>query len=193
MILYRLEQNWASAEAFPDTARNVIVQKLPFHLQDKGHHLGLKMILASDLRPTQTPIPTNLEAVWMSNRQHKVSVHITEITPSSDPSAPWKKSHDCDQMCLIPIKPHPWCKCCAFREKPIEDHKAFLKENNVCFKCCASSSHFSFKVQRSECESDPHHTGLHPWPPPWISIQNLLQNTVGSRISRNTNPPLVLL
>lgn len=74
--------------------------------------------------------------------------------------------------CVLFIENHTLCvKCRAFREKPIEDREIFLKENNVCFKCCSSSSHIAknckVKVQCFECKSEKHHTALHPGPAPW--------------------------
>ncbi len=57
-------------------------------------------------------------------------------------------------------------------EKPIDARKAFLRDNNVCYKCCASTSPIAknckTKGQCSECKSERHHMALHPGPAPWI-------------------------
>lgn len=62
-------------------------------------------------------------------------------------------------------------KCRAFREKPIDERKTLLKENNVCFKCLSSSSHIAknckLNVQCFECKSNRHNTALHPGPASW--------------------------
>ncbi|XP_034384940.1 uncharacterized protein LOC117728244 isoform X1 [Cyclopterus lumpus] len=179
---------------------NPIVQKLPFGLQEKWasvgssykrqHHVSyppfacfvnfvsqeasvkndpsFNFVSHSDMSPRPE------KTAWKPNRQREVSVHKTEIFPKaiSDPREPSTKFNDCDKLCPIHKKPHPIRKCRAFREMPIEDRKTFLKENNICFRCCASSSHIAryctFNVRCYECKSEKHHTALHPGPAPWV-------------------------
>ncbi|XP_034385776.1 uncharacterized protein LOC117729138 isoform X1 [Cyclopterus lumpus] len=188
--------------SFLDTTRGVnpIVQKLPFGLQEKWasvgssykrqHHVSyppfacfvnfvsqeasvkndpsFNFVSHSDISPRPE------KTAWKPNRPREVSVHKTEIFPKaiSDPREPSTKFNDCDKLCPIHKKPHPIRKCRAFREMPIEDRKTFLKENNVCFRCCASSSHIAryctFNVRCYECKSEKHHTALHPGPAPWV-------------------------
>lgn len=73
---------------------------------------------------------------------------------------------DLTKFCPIHKKPHPFNKCCGFREKSIEDRKAFLKQNGICFKCVASTSHFARNCEKLvkciECGSETHHSVLHP-------------------------------
>ncbi|XP_057696128.1 uncharacterized protein LOC130918450 isoform X1 [Corythoichthys intestinalis] len=188
--------------SFLDTARgiNPIVQKLPFKMQEKWATIGslykqeynvsfppfhyfvefvsqqaqIKNDPSFNFMSHSEVLSRNEKPAWRPNKLREVSVHKTEIFPKHnlDPSESSKKSSDWDKVCPIHKKPHPLYKCRAFREKALEDRKLFLKENKVCFKCCASSSHLAkncnFDVRCYECKSDKHHTVLHPGPAPWI-------------------------
>ena len=185
---------------------NPIVRKLPFNLQEKWVSVGAsykrKYCVAyppfacfvdfvsqeASIRndpsfdfishPDTAPRIEKM-TVWKPHKNREVSVHKTEVFPratSDTGEPPSKPPDDCDKLCLIHKKPHPLRKCRAFREKHIEDRKKFLKENNVCFKCCSSSSHIAknckTKIQCSECKSEKHHTALHPGPAPWTEEEN---------------------
>jgi hypothetical protein len=93
--------------------------------------------------------PRTEKTVWKPNRQREVSVHKTELSSraTSDTGEPPTRYVDGDKLCLLHKKPHPLCKCWAFREKPIDERKTFLRENNVCFKCLSSSSHIAKNCQ----------------------------------------------
>ena len=186
--------------SFLDTARGVnpIVQKLPFNLQERWASVGasykrdhgvhfppfsyfvdfvrqqdsIKNDPSFNFTSHTDMAPKSEKTVWKPNRQREVSVHKTEISPetSSDIEEPSKKPNDGERLCPIHKKPHPLWKCRVFRAKPIEERKTFLRENSVCFRCCASSSHIAknckFKAQCNECKSEYHHTALHPGPAP---------------------------
>ncbi|XP_053323801.1 uncharacterized protein LOC128497662 [Spea bombifrons] len=100
------------------------------------------------------------------------------------------------KQCPIHQKPHPLQKCRAFREKPVEDRKRFLKENGICYKCCASTSHFAkdckVSVKCTECDTTDHRTALHPGPAPWSS-QSTSSDTKhgGEEGSTATTSPVV--
>ncbi|XP_034057918.1 uncharacterized protein LOC117536928 [Gymnodraco acuticeps] len=188
--------------SFLDTARGVnpIVQKLPFGLQEKWASVGAsykrqnlvhyppfdffvnfvsqEAIMRNDpsfnfASHTDTA-KQNDKTGWKPNKYREVSVHKTEIFPGvvTETGEPPTRSEDFDKMCPIHEKPHPLRKCRTFRAKPIDERKAFLKENNVCLRCCSSSSHFAknckMKMQCFECKSERHHTALHPGPAPWM-------------------------
>lgn len=107
-----------------------------------------------------------------------VSVHKTDISPTivtpTDPTPP--KIEDPAKTCPIHKKPHPLYKCRAFRERTLEERKAFLKQSGICFHCCSSTSHLAkncaTNVRCTECDDDRHHSVLHPGPAPW-SIKTL--------------------
>lgn len=92
----------------------------------------------------------------MGAKAHKES----SDTPSEPPN----------KQCLIHKKPHPLKRCRAFREKPLEERKSFLKEN-ICFRCCDTSSHQArnckAEIRCSECNSEKHIAVLHAGPAPW--------------------------
>lgn len=75
----------------------------------------------------------------------------------------------------VPIhnKPHALKKCCTFHSKPIEEHKTFIKEKNICFRCCGSTRHRAKDCNKvitcKECGSKIHTLALHPGPASWVS------------------------
>ena len=151
--------------AFLDTARGVnpIVQKLLFCLaaykrQNQVNYppfgffvnfLCQQAHIANDpsfsLIGNTDIAPRTEKTAWKPNRQREVSIHKTEVSPraTSDMGEPPTKYNDSDKLCLLHKKPHPLYKCRAFREKPIDERRTLLKENNVCFKCLSSSSHIA--------------------------------------------------
>ncbi|XP_059840948.1 uncharacterized protein LOC132402218 [Hypanus sabinus] len=65
--------------------------------------------------------------------------------------------------------PTPSKKCRTFREKPLEERMALLKEKKKCFKCCSSTSHLArectITVKCPECNSTNHDRAMHPMLP----------------------------
>ncbi|XP_072010850.1 uncharacterized protein [Engystomops pustulosus] len=114
-------------------------------------------------------------------KQHKtpVAVHKTNVSSKSNSYRPSSSSHqdgrstDPSKQCPLHKKPHSLLKCRGFREKSMEDRKAFLRENKICYKCCLATSHFAkdckVSVKCTECDSTDHNSALHPGPPPWAS------------------------
>lgn len=187
--------------SFLDTARgiNLIVQKLPPNLQERWASVGSNY--KCDYCVSFPPFSVFVEFVrneanirnnpsftfahhpdvafrpekppWKLNRQREVSVHKTEILlkPSHESPEFLKKTEDCDKFCPVHKKPHSLLKCRAFREKPIAECRTFLKEN-ICFKCCASSTHIAknckAEVQCSEYGEEKHNAALYPGPAPWM-------------------------
>lgn len=100
-----------------------------------------------------------------------VAVHKTNISSHRfAESQPEDQDSDPTKFCPLHKMPHPLLECRAFRTKTIKDRKAFLKENNICYKCCSSSTHFAkdckVSVKCTECDSTEHNTALHPRPTP---------------------------
>ena len=80
--------------------------------------------------------------------------------------------------CIIHKTKHSLDECRGFRAKSVEERKKLLKENNICYKCCASNSHksrdCSVTISCKECGSKQHTTALHvtkasPQPRPYSS------------------------
>ena len=96
----------------------------------------------------------------------------TEISTSGDDNNTAVRKHDDpDIQCPLHNKPHPLRKCRSFRNKTLEERKAYLKEKHICFKCCASSTHVAKDCGKpvlcQDCNSDRHPAALHPGPAPW--------------------------
>lgn len=82
---------------------------------------------------------------------------------------------DVDRQCPIHKKPHTLKRSRGFRAKTLEEHKAFLKESGICFRCCSSSDHVAkdckMSIQCKECDSNRHVTALNPGPPT-LTVKN---------------------
>lgn len=122
---------------------------------------------------TDPPKPERVERRSGYIKSH-VSAHKTEVASqhsASQSDSSSSKLGDIDKQCPIHKKPHPLKKCRGFRSKPLEERKAYLKENGICFKCCSSTAHFAKNCEMAlkckECESDGHIAALHPGPAPW--------------------------
>ncbi|XP_041945123.1 uncharacterized protein LOC121706994 [Alosa sapidissima] len=108
-------------------------------------------------------------------RKIAIAAHKTEVasTVESPPACSASDTPvDPGKHCLFhKNKPHPLKRCRGFRAKPLEERKAFLKDNGVCYRCCSSTTHLAKDckavVKCNECESVKHTTALHPGPPPW--------------------------
>lgn len=112
----------------------------------------------------------------MSSSRNFISSHKTEVSSRSDSDTTETPSARPDVSRQCPIhkkKPHPLKHCRGFRTKTIEEHKVFLKEAVICFRCCSSSKHLTKDCkttgQCKECNSDRHLAALHPGPAPWNS------------------------
>lgn len=120
--------------------------------------------------------PSKLERVEKRPAYGKnyVSAHktgIASLQTASQAESSNTRRGEIDRQCPIHKKPHPLKKCRGFRSKSLEDRKAFLKENGICFRCCSSTIHLAknceVALKCTECESDRHIAALHPGPPPW--------------------------
>ncbi|KAE8627355.1 hypothetical protein XENTR_v10006954 [Xenopus tropicalis] len=157
--------------AFLDTARGVnpIVQKLPYNLQERWMTHGSKYkemhnvpfppftVLVDfvyqqakmrndpsfDLSlPHTTPLVLNARKAAVT--VHKTNASLSDSSHRSAGSTREEtRSRDPGKQCPLRQRPHPLLKCRAFREKSIEERKAFLKENNICYKCCSSTAHLA--------------------------------------------------
>ncbi len=88
-----------------------------------------------------------------------ISVHKTDVCAASD---------DPNKIGPLHNKPHPLKKCRTFRNKLLDERKAFLKKKGICFKCCSSVSHLAKEckssVKCSECGNTYHDAAMHPDP-----------------------------
>ena len=136
----------------------------PFLLTLSDSKLELEMILVSNYL---TQIKT------FTNMTKNLSVYKTEVsqTTSMNPLGRNRTHKDLNHQCPLHKKPYPLQKCSSFREKPLEKHQTYLKENGIYFRCCASITHLAksckFRIKCTECNSDKHITTVHPGPASW--------------------------
>ncbi|XP_012819273.2 uncharacterized protein LOC105947440 [Xenopus tropicalis] len=106
-------------------------------------------------------------------QRSSIRVHKTEVSQATGNSSAFTdaKTMDLTKGCPIHHKPHPLYKCRGFRSKSLDERKTFLKQNNICYRCCASNAHLAKDCDKpvscTECNSDRHVSALHPGPAPW--------------------------
>lgn len=156
------EEGYLMGLTYLDTSRGIgpIVDKLPYGLQEKwvsagsgykednhGHfppfdyfcdfvcYEANKRNDPSFIHQSSNTILTKSEKSTVRNFNNKpITVHKTDISTTDN---------DINRNCPLHLKPHPLKKCRTFRNKPLEDRKAFLKEKGICFKCCPSTSNLA--------------------------------------------------
>lgn len=186
-----------------DTARGVnpIVEKLPFSLRERWITQGSRFkehyrvpfppftffvdFICSQAKTRNDPsFAFNLSSVPSQSKGEREQKHmqksavtvrktnVTAAVSASQDSAAVKKNEP-DKECPIHNKPHPLSKCRGFRGKHLDERKTYLKENSICFRCCASTKHMAKDCKATlkciECESDKHTSAMHPGPAPWSS------------------------
>ncbi|XP_049341522.1 uncharacterized protein LOC125806060 [Astyanax mexicanus] len=193
------DEGYLPGLAFLDTARGVnpIAEKLPHSLQEKWITMGSKyktdhgvafppfslfsQFIRQQAKVRNDPSFAFTPSSFTSQNPEKfvkpkyrasVSVHKTDVTPKStdsNSSTAEKKMSEPDRECPIHRKPHPLKKCRVFRIKPIEERRAYLKDNRICYKCCGSTQHMAkdckVPIKCAECNSERHIAALHPGPP----------------------------
>lgn len=181
---------------------NPILEKLPFSLQEKWisqgskykeyHHVPyppftfFSQFVRSEAKTRNDPsfmiAQTNYSGHTKTERptkyNSKVPVSVRKTGVFSEATAPptgsvEKGVIDPDRLCPLHNKPHALRKCRTFRSKPIEERKTYLKEKNICFRCCSSTKHRAKECDKDiscrECGSKTHPSALHPGPAPWFS------------------------
>lgn len=190
------EDGYLPGLAFLDTSRGIspIVEKLPYALQEKWITRGSKfknehdgffppfsffvefVYCEAETRndpsfaiPNSSNPPVKEKAGYRTGKV-PISVHKTDVAAETDSDVSSKQADNPGKNCPIHHKPHPLKKCRGFRAKTLEERKSFLRENGICYRCCASTSHLAkdCKVtpKCSECESDRHIAAMHPGPAP---------------------------
>ncbi|CAE1321719.1 unnamed protein product [Acanthosepion pharaonis] len=120
--------------------------------------------LTTDTWPSQ-----NMDRTTTPQRK-EISVHKTQIA-----------SKDIKEICPIHNLPHPLRSCRAFRSKPFPERQAYLRQHNICFRCCAThvNKDCRFKPKCAECGSESHNTALHPEPVPQTTPIRAMPNHGG--------------
>lgn len=118
-----------------------------------------------------TVVPSKGERFLSKTIRAPATVHKTEIDNATQKDESNETSDNLNRQCPIHKKPHPLRKCRGFREKTLQEWKAYLRENSICFRCCSSTTHqgkdCKALIQCSECNSEKHIAALHYGPAPW--------------------------
>lgn len=186
---------------YPDTARGVnpIVEKLPFPLRERWITQGSKCkvdyqvpfppfsffvdFVCSQAKTRNDPsfvlnlssAPTQAKFEKAPKHFPKSAVTVRKTDVTAAVSAPHAgtavKKNEPDKQCPIHNKPHALSKCRGFRGRHLDERKAYLKEQSICFRCCASTKHMAKDCKTTlkcvECASDKHISAMHPGPAPW--------------------------
>ncbi|XP_041418733.1 uncharacterized protein LOC121393678 isoform X2 [Xenopus laevis] len=191
-----------------DTERTVNFYKNPLH----GYTLQLQNQFVRKIArskndpsfsyPDTTTLPSTTPKGIATNSKfkdlrHPIAVRKTAIASNvlaTDTKLQDTKSSNFDQQYPIHDAPHSLSICRAFRGKPIKERMTYLKEHNICFKCCASSNHQDCKndVRCSLCNSAKHVDALHSdsfkrKPSPG-SNPKTTPDDGGERTKQNANP-----
>ncbi|XP_055017007.1 uncharacterized protein LOC129411103 [Boleophthalmus pectinirostris] len=185
--------------SYLDTARGVspIVEKLPFHLQERWTIVGSRYkedhnvsfppfsffvnfvkgqakarndpSYTTAYNPPFNPTVSYKKGKPTSNysQRQSVTVHKTEVSETDKTK---ETRTDIQRECPIHHKPHPLRRCRGFRTMLLEDRKKLLKDNNICYRCLASTSHQAkdckATIKCDKCDSERHLAALHPGPAP---------------------------
>ncbi|XP_060799637.1 uncharacterized protein LOC132901338 [Neoarius graeffei] len=211
--------------AYLDTARGVapIVEKLPYSLQEKWMFYGSQVKREYQIsfppfsvfvnfiqsqakarndpsfRVTMPPQPaTNRDKPksFQSKVNQPVAVHKTQVAESSQKGEPVTDTSDLTKHCPIHKKPHSLGACRSFRDKLLADRKQYLKDNSICYRCCASTTHIAKNCDKTitcaECQSNKHVEALHPGPSPWKAKPPPPASEDGREDRENQQPPEVV-
>ncbi|XP_047671761.1 uncharacterized protein LOC125145112 [Tachysurus fulvidraco] len=209
------EDGYLTGLSYLDTSRGIapIVDKLPYGLQDKWVTSGScykeqnygrfppfeyfcnfvcfearkrndpSFMHQSSTTTTAKPDRTIVKS-FQTNKA--ITVHKTDVRAASD---------DPNKICPLHNKPHPLKKCRTFRNKLLDERKAFLKEQRICFKCCSSVSHLAKEckscVKCSECGSTNHDAAMHPGPSPQVIKTPSPSQENGGEEDDNSNQAVV--
>lgn len=92
------------------------------------------------------------------NQRPLVAARKTELDQTSVPTVA------SPELCPLHKTKHSLNKCKAFKAKPLEERRKFLKDNRICFKCCDSDQHIRRNCKATvKCEvcGQNHPTALH--------------------------------
>ncbi|XP_072926512.1 uncharacterized protein [Hemitrygon akajei] len=180
------EDGYSAGLVYLDTPTRIrqIVDKLPFGLQDRW--LSVASEYKEDCRGRFPPFEYFTRFVCKEAKKRNdpslIGPGSSTIYTKPDKSSPnnfniikpvsvlktevFTTNNDPSKNCPLHNKPHPLKRCRTFREKPLEERMALLKEKRICFKCCSSTSHFArectIAVKCPECNSTNHDGAMHP-------------------------------
>ena len=170
----KLDKRYAALLGQYDTSTgvNFILAKLPYNMQQKWvdraakykHRYDVPFPPFSELCEFMREISSRYNdpsfVVFApvdkpkANRQGVATVFKTKIQPERGP----------ENICKIHGKGHPLRECRTFQHKPLKERNKFLKENQLCYRCCESnhvSKDCTHVVKCKLCNSVDHVTAMH--------------------------------
>lgn len=170
--------------AYFDSSTGVIpiVRKLPFSLQEKWTNVAVKYMkdhcvsfppftvfadfIREQSRTKNNPSFTYFMESKIDSQQHGKRVRERNLHVSSKKTDISRAEEDKEERkCPLHNTFHSLNKCKGFAMKSLEERRKFLKDKNICFRCCESRSHkqrdCSVPVKCDECDSTSHPTALH--------------------------------
>lgn len=163
-----------------------IVEKLPLHIQNKWvtRASNYKRI-NSVIFPPFCEFCTFLKEMSIMLNDPGLCMSYTNITNKSDKKQSYSDTKtklrvNVNKMSTVMFvadscpfhgntRSHNLNQCRTFKSKSVLERKRYLKDNNICFKCCNANSHnfntCSSTGHCSECGSQQHPSGLHNFQP----------------------------
>eukprot|EP00794_Sanderia_malayensis_P004327 gene4327-4900_t len=160
-----------------------MVEKLPYPLQERWIRVGTSY--KRDYNVTFPPFEVFVDFITKeADMRNDVSFILSSSTGERNPPSRVLRANfasvsktavefnqraqvetDPSRTCLIHGSSHALRDCRAFQKKSINERKQLLLKNNVCFKCCSSTSHraceCTVEVKCLTCNSDRHLFAMH--------------------------------
>lgn len=95
---------------------------------------------------------------------HGPPVRNTRVSVAKTTVGSTNGTEDDRVLCIIHKTNHTLDECRVFRHKPFEERKTLLKQNGICFRCCAAKHlrrNCHAKIRCSECGEMTHATAMH--------------------------------
>jgi hypothetical protein len=170
------------------TGVSPIVSKLPFNLQERWTSSAVRYIKAHDvtyppfghfaeflreqIRTRNNPsfvyeissvgLKKEKTSSWNPDINH---VHSRKTDTKDTERANGSKVKTESNRCPLHNTNHSLNKCKGFKAKPIDERRNFIRENNICFRCCESTSHLKrvckADIRCSDCGRDKHASAVH--------------------------------
>ncbi|VDI05040.1 Hypothetical predicted protein [Mytilus galloprovincialis] len=107
---------------------------------------------------SSTPTTVKEKAKFPRNNHSRPQIAVNKTEVKSE-------RNQVSKTCPLHNTNHSLNNCRGFKEKSFEDRKKFLREHNICFKCCNSDQHKSKdckeKVPCEACGSESHASAMH--------------------------------
>lgn len=176
------DEKYAALLSYFDSSAGIlpVLNKLPYSIQGKWTNHAVNYMKKQNV--TFPPFSVFVEFMREISRvPNDPSFQYDGLQPSTEKSPfAWTKNfqvmtkktislqkvqEEPDKECPLHHTEHSLNDCRAFRAKPIEERRRFVKENDICFKCCESTKHARKtcrkEVKCAECNSNTHPSALH--------------------------------